>query len=114
MPAHGSVPKNKDSIVFVYNDKQYKVTPRCWEYGDKLNRRVIDDKTKKFVKNVIDQSIKSNGNLRYVQLSTDFDDEGYKQFAVTLNKLQVEYFADVADGKENPEKTPAKIRIRSA
>lgn len=113
MSAHKRLRQNKDSIVFVYNDKEYTVSTRCWEYGDKLNRRLIDDKTKKFVKNVIDQSIKSKGNLRYLQLSTDFDEEGYKQFAVTLNKRQVKYFADVTDGKENPEKPPAKIRIRS-
>ena len=58
---------------------------------------MINDKTRKFVMNVIDRSIKSKGNQRYLKL-------------YTLNKRQDEYFSDLTDKVENPEKPRVKIR----
>ena len=58
---------------------------------------MINDKTRKFVMNVIDRSIKSKGNQRYLKL-------------YTLNNRQDEYFSDLTDKVENPEKPRVKIR----
>lgn len=72
---------------------------------------MINDKTRKFVMNVINRSIKSKGNQRYLKLYTNFEDEGYKKLGTTLNKRQDEYFSDLTDKVENPEKPRVKIRL---
>ena len=63
---------------------------------------------------MIDWSIKSNSSLSYQSFSNDSDDGGCKQLAVTLNMDQFEYFTDVSNGIENPQKPPNEIRLNSA